>query len=445
MMDPAVFDGRELGPLFDRLQPPLPTFLLLGGMMVGKADVDALVRCHRSVKALRHAAMLVSRFALDKLRGYRRGTRLTLGNAIAGRLLKSAADHGVTLWNETCFEDLIRSEGRVTGIRVRREGRTVLIRARRGVVLATGGFPGNAAMMARHVPHMDHHFSMAPEGNSGDGIVGAVAAGGRLDNINSANAFWTPVSVMRRADGSVLKCPHLIIDRSKPGLIAVNQQGRRFVNEASSYHEFVEAMHHDEAETATIPAWLVCDARFLWRYGMGLIRPGPARRGPFLKSGYLIRGRTVADLAQRIGVPAANLAETVAAHNLHAASGVDEQFGKGSTGYNRYLGDPGHGPNPCLGPIAHGPFYAVAVYPGDIGTSLGLRTDPEGRVLDGEDQPIAGLYACGNDMNNLMAGTYPSGGITLGPALTFGYVIGRALAGRAAPSEPCADTLAAAQ
>jgi len=427
MLDPAIYDGRQLGPLFDKLRVPLPTFLLLGGMMVGKYDVDMLLRSWRSPKALRHAAGLVLRYFKDRLSFYKRGTRLALGNALAGRLLQSAVDAGATLRTQASAVAVYRDgAGAVAGLRVRQEdGGEVSVRARRGVVLATGGFPGNTGMMQAEVPFPELHLSMAPLTNSGDGIRIGLAAGGQLDDINKDNAFWTPVSVMRGEDGKEIRCPHLITDRAKPGLIAVNQLGRRFVNEAASYHEFVEAMHQEHRQAPTIPAYLICDSTFISKYGFGLVRPGPMPLGRFLRAKYLFRGRTLADLAAAIDVPADALAESVAQANESARTGIDPQFGKGSTGYNRYLGDPDHRPNPCLGPIARAPFYALRIFPGDIGTSRGLRTDASARVLDAGGAPIPGLYACGNDMNSVMAGTYPSGGITLGPAMTFGYIIGK--------------------
>jgi len=438
MMDPVIFDGRELGPAFDQLRPPLPTFLLFGGMMVGKYDIEALLKAHKSWSAFRHSAALVGRYVRDRLTFHRRGTRLALGNALAGRLLRSAMDAGVDLWNDTSVLDLFQSaDGTVSGLHVERDGRRIRVKANRAVVLATGGFPGSGDMMRAHIPFPDLHHSMAPAANVGDGIRLGLAAGGRLDDINRDNGFWTPVSILQQADGTLLKCPHLIMDRAKPGLIAVNGVGRRFVNEASSYHDFVAAMHRDHAYVPTIPATLICDHHFIRKYGMGLVRPGPGSHRKFLKAGYLFRADSIGELAEALSLPPETLEQTVEQFNADARSGVDRAFGKGDSGYNRYLGDGDHaGANPCLAPIVRAPFYAVRVYPGDIGTSLGLRTDARARVVDDDDRPIPGLYACGNDMNSVMAGTYPSGGITLGPAMTFGYAIGRDLAAAAQQAAP---------
>jgi succinate dehydrogenase/fumarate reductase flavoprotein subunit len=211
----------------------------------------------------------------------------------------------------------------------------------------------------------------------------------------------------------------------------VNKQGRRFTNECASYHEFVVAMHDGHRVTPTIPAYFICDARFIRRYGLGLVRPGPLPHTRYVESGYLTRADSIDGLAAALDLPAENLRNEVDANNRYAVAGVDVDFGRGSSAYHRYLGDPDHGPNPCIGRIDKPPFFAVRVFPGDIGTSLGLRTDAQARVLDSDNRPIDGLYVCGNDMNSVMAGTYPSGGITLGPAMTFGYLIGRALASEA--------------
>ncbi|SHK11286.1 Succinate dehydrogenase/fumarate reductase, flavoprotein subunit [Roseomonas rosea] len=426
-LDPVPYDAHELGDLFPLLRPPFAEFMAFGGMMVGRKDVEHLLGTLRSPESFRHSMGLLGRYAIDRLR-HPRGTRLLIGNALAARLLRSAADAGVTLWNGSAVTELVRQNGRVTGLLARRNGQLLRVAARHAVVLATGGFAANAEDRARLIPHPELHRSMSPEGNTGDGIALGVSAGGAVEQHNANNAFWAPVSVMRRADGSEARFPHLIMDRSRPGVIAVNSTGRRFTNEALSYHDFVAAMHRAHETAPSLPSWLVCDAGFLRKYGLGMARPGPRSYGGLVRAGYLKRGRTVAELAGAIDVPAAALEETVARHNGFAQTGIDLDFGKGSTAYNRYLGDASHKPNPCLGPIARAPFYAVAVWPGDIGSATGLRTDPQARVTDAQERPIPGLYACGNDMNSIMAGLYPAAGITLGPALTFGYVAGRQIA-----------------
>lgn len=422
-IDPAPYDGNELGADFALLRPPLKEFTVLGGMMVNRKDIDALVGRFRSLANFKHSAKLLIQYGLDRLR-HPRGARLLMGNALAGRLLKSARQAGVDLRIQTPAGSLILKDGTVIGLTVKGAQGERRIGARRGVVLASGGFPANAAMRGEHMPHAQVHRSMAPKTDTGDGINLGLAAGGALRDDNIGAAFWTPVSVLKKPDGSEVQFPHLILDRAKPGLIAVDGQGRRFVNEATSYHGFVEAMHASGA----VPAFLVCDSDFLRKYGLGLVHPGLKTPKAFVEAGYLFEGGSVAALAGRIGVPAETLAEAVAGMNAAARSGEDVAFGKGSSEYNRYLGDPNNKPNACLGPIETAPFYAVKVWPGDIGTATGLTCDPQARVLGRDGVPVAGLYACGNDMNSIMAGAYPGAGITLGPALTFGFIAGRALA-----------------
>jgi succinate dehydrogenase/fumarate reductase flavoprotein subunit len=187
-------------------------------------------------------------------------------------------------------------------------------------------------------------------------------------------------------------------------------------------------MYASHADTPSIPAYLICDQRFIDIWGLGLALPGGRPRQHLIDAGYLLRGDSLPALAQQLSVDPKALADTVARYNSLAAAGKDTDFGKGSTAYNRYLGDPDHQPNPCLAPLGDGSYYAVKVYPGDIGTAHGVATDPHARALDAAGQPIPGLYVVGNDMQSVMGGNYPAPGITLGPGMTFGWLAGRALA-----------------
>ena len=302
--------------------------------------------------------------------------------------------------------------------------------AKRGVVLATGGFAADQGWRRRMVPRDDVHVSLAPEGNTGDGLVMAQAVGAVLD-ADCANAvFGTPVSTMSTADGTVRAFPHLVSDRQRPGVIAVDSRGLRFTDESASYHAFVQAMHR----AAAIPAYLVCDRTFIRRYGLGMVRPSVrglealSQAKAYVRAGYLHEAASIHDLARALNIDVNALVGTVERHNVYARTGDDLDFGRGKEAYSRYLGDADVKPNPCLAPIATPPFYAVKVVPGDIGSACGLRTNANAQVLDRDDRPIRGLYACGNDMNSVMMGNYPAAGITLGPALTFGYTAGRHLA-----------------
>jgi succinate dehydrogenase/fumarate reductase flavoprotein subunit len=415
-LDPVPFDARILGDDFRLLRSPRPEFMLFGGMMVNRADIVHLFKVRRSFASMRHVARLLLRHARDRMR-HPRGTRLVFGNALAAGLYKSALDRDIEIWRSARATRLVVEGGKVTGVVVEHEGATKTIAARRGVVLASGGFPGNAEMRARYFPHADQHYTVAPKTNAGDGARLAESAGGHLGASVIDDAFWTPVSLLRLPDGSVDTFPHLVTERPKPGSIVVDAAGRRFVDESCNYHEFVRAMYAANA----VPCYLICNAEFVDRYGLGFIRPWPLPRRHLMKAGYAERARTLAELAGKLGIDARGLEQTVERFDAHARNGEDPQFGRGSNPYSRNLGDADVKPNPCVGPVGKGPYYALRFYPGSIGTARGIVTDGDARVLDGAGHPIEGLYACGNDMNSVMGGSYPGPGITLGPALTFGY------------------------
>jgi succinate dehydrogenase/fumarate reductase flavoprotein subunit len=272
------------------------------------------------------------------------------------------------------------------------------------------------------------HRSSASPGNTGDGIELAQSIGAAVETGYPNAAAWAPTSLVLRKDGTNAPFPHFA-DRGKPGIIAVLRDGQRFVNEANSYHDFVQGMVRARPWGEPIEAFLIADHRTIRRYGLGHVKPAPLSLRGALDTGYLVRGETIADLAREAGIDFAGLDATIAKWNADVVLGEDRAFGKGSTAYNRFLGDTDVTPNPCLAPIEHGPFYAVRVIPGDIGTFAGLKTDRCARVLDQDKQPIAGLYAIGNDMASVLGGNYSGAGITLGPAMTFGFVAGCHVAG----------------
>jgi succinate dehydrogenase/fumarate reductase flavoprotein subunit len=302
-------------------------------------------------------------------------------------------------------------------------------------MLAAGGFPQDAIRRKELMPHSPsghEHVSPAPPGNTGDGLRLGEAVGATVDTTLPNAAAWVPISRPRRSDGTLGTFPHFV-DRSKPGIIAVTRSGRRFVNEANSYHDFCQAMvkrcQEEGGPDAENAAWFIADHRTFRKYGLGYAKPSPVPYKNLIRDGYLLRGETLADLARQFGADPAELERTVASFNEHARRGEDPEFGKGSTSYNRSLGDPENKPNPCLAPIEKGPYYAVRLYVGDLGTFAGLRTNEYAQVLDEERRPIEGLYSAGNDAASIMGGNYPGGGITLGPAITFGYIAARHMAG----------------
>lgn len=427
VLEPEPFDARVLGAAFNILRAPLPEFTLIGGMMISRQDIPHLRRMTRSWRSALHVAGLLSRYALQRLSA-RRGTTLYLGNALAGRLLQSTIQLGVCLRTGITVERLVNEDGRICGVEVSTQGVMKLIRARKGVILSTGGLSHGGDLRARFVPTAAGTLSASVKsGTSARGAQLALDAGGRLSELTEEGAFWVPASTFTRRDGSQGVFPHTVTDRSKPGLIAVGSHGKRFVNEAVSYHEFVRAQLAN-AETA-VPAFLLCDSRFLWKYGLGRIKPFTFSWSvsAALKEGYLKRATNLKDLAVQLGIPPDALRLTVEHYNTHASQGKDPEFGRGSNAYQRHLGDADQTPNPCVAPIQTGPFYAVKVWPADLGMSAGIVTDDHARVLGPDDAPIPGLYACGNDMASVMEGAYPGPGITLGPALTFAYLAARHL------------------
>jgi 3-oxosteroid 1-dehydrogenase len=393
--------------------------MALGGMMIGRADIEPLTRPFASLQSFQQAASLVWRQITDRLR-HKRGTRLLMGNALAGRLFASLRRKGVPIWLNASLNELTSDGGRVTGATVNVDGKPRRVTARRGVILATGGFGGSVERMNEHVsPKLAYALAFA--GAEGDGMRIARATGAAIEDDHESPMFWSPVSATPWLKGGRGAYPHLALDRSKPGLIAVNAAGRRFVGEAVSYHDFVLGMHRSHETVPTIPAWLICDRDFMRNYGLGRIPPARRSVRWAVRNGYVVEAATLDALAAKIKVDAAGLRASVDENNRFAATGDDEAFGKGSTEFDRNNGDPNHQPNPCLGPIASPPYYAMAVYPSTLGSSIGLKADADGRVLDASGQPIPGLYACGNDMASIMRGTYPGPGITLGPALVFAY------------------------
>lgn len=420
-LEPLPFDGRRLGKDFDRVRWPLLELMLFGGMMVTRAEVARLLRITTSWDSFLLGARLFARYVFDRVR-YKRGTRLVLGNALAARLFKNLLDRRVAIWFNCKTTRLISEGGRACGLVAERDGSEVWVRAMRGVVLAGGGFPGNPELRERYLPKPVAQYTSAFEGCVGETLLLAQNIGASLGPSGEDNALWFPSSINTRKDGSVAVYPHIVLDRAKPGLVAVNSTGRRFVDEAVAYHEFTRAMYRSHREVPSIPAMLVCDRRFLWKYGLGMIRPYTPVLRPFVNSGYLHLADSVEGLAHKIGVDAVGLVETIRAHNEFSRTGVDADFGKGSNAYDRANGDPEHSPNPCLGPLTKPPYCAVAVLPTPLATSLGLRTSVHAQVLDGSGRPITGLYACGNDMHSAMGGEYPGAGSQLGLAMTFGYL-----------------------
>lgn len=420
-LEPVPFDGRSLGAALDLIRPPIPEFTLFGGMMVDRTDIGHLLNAAKNLKSLRHSLGILGHYARDRLAGKRRGSRLVMGNALIGRLLKTLLDRGVTIATETEVADIaIGADGVRTVVLAQDDARRSVTVAR-ALVLAGGGFGRDPARRTQLLHQPVPEFSPTAPGHTGRAQALAVKLGARFGTGAEDSAFWAPVSLRPRADGSTAVFPHFVLDRSKPGTVCVNGRGARFVNESVSYHRFTRAMFQAHRSEPTIPATIICDAVALRKYGLGMVRMGTRNLRPFLADGYLVEAPSIPDLARRLGMDVATLERTIADMNTFAETGIDTEYGRGTTAYHRVNGDASHGPNPTLGPIATAPFYAVRLHPGDIGAATGLAIDADARVLGESNAPICRLYACGNEAQSIMGGVYPGPGITIGPAITFAY------------------------
>ncbi len=431
------YDGRKLGREINRLKPPAPETTFLGMAVGSGKELKHFFNVTRSVVSAAYVAMLLARFFRDKL-VYGRGMRLTNGNALVARLARTAFALGVELRTEAPALRLLGDSAGVTGAVVAEKGGEVEIHARRGVILTAGGFAHDAEMRKRLYPHVtagSSHSSAVDPHVTGDTFRMVRDVGGEIVEDYFNAAAWVPLSLVPRSGGGTGPFPHFI-DRAKPGVIAVTRAGRRFVNEAVSYHDFVQALQTATPRGAEADCWLVADHATIRKYGLGHVKPFPVSLKPALHSGYLKRGATLTELAKVCGIESTAFEATVTRYNATARMGEDPEFGRGSTAYNRFLGDATHTPNPCVGPIQKAPFYAVRLVAGDLGTFAGIRTDAAARVLTFVGEPIPGLYAAGNDAASIMAGTYPGAGITLGPAITFGYIAALQAVGADAGAQP---------
>lgn len=435
----APFDGRRLGRHLADLKPPLAETTLWGMGIASGAELRHFLNAMRKPSSFWYVTRRVLVHWKDLI-VHRRGMRLVNGNALVAALATSAFELGVSILTSSPARRLVQDGDRVSGAVLNTPDGPTHVLSRCGVILACGGFPHDDKRKAALLPHAPtgrEHWSAASRGNTGDGLRMGEGAGGHVCTGGLQAAALAPVSLVPRADGSFAHFPHLI-ERAKPGLIMVRADGKRFANEADSYHDVMQALIQATPSGQTVQAWLVCDHDFIRHYGLGAAKPAPMPLAPMLANGYVKRGRTLADLAHICGIASDALQATVKRYNALVHSGQDDDFAKGATPYNRIQGDAAFAAergwtNPCMGTIEQGPFYAVRVVAGSLGTFAGLKVNANAQVVNADGQAIPGLYAGGNDMDSMMAGHYPSGGITLGPAMTFGWIAAHHAAGQDLP------------
>lgn len=420
--------ARVLGAHLGRLRPPLREMTLFGLAIGSGNNLNDLYRFGRSVPATLRVLGRFARYGIDLLL-HGRGQTLVNGNALVARLASAAFRLDIPVWTSAPAEALVFDGERVAGAVVQHGGEPVQVRARKGVVLASGGIAQDIARRQKvygHPARTHQHLSLTAPGNTGDGARMAESAGGFVDTTVASPGAWMPTSKVARPDGAWGLVFHSV-NTGKPGVIAVLRDGKRFVDESVPYHYFVQRMVAACGNTQPPGAFLICDQASFSRYGLGYAKP-MLPQGRLLKTRYLYKAASVEDLAGQIGVTPAALAQTVRDYNAHAAQGQDPQFGKGSHRFGHYLGDAGHPLHPNLAPLLKAPFYAVWMQPGDIGSFAGVRTDERAQVLRPDGTAVPGLFAVGNDMASVFRGHYPGGGSMLGPGMTFGFVAAHALA-----------------
>lgn len=436
---PVAFDGRQLGRDTAHKMRPMLRQLTLFGMLIGSlVETQHFINVTRSLTSARFVLRKTLRYIADRIL-HGRDMSLVNGMALIARHASALEKLGVPIWVDAPAVDLIVENGEVMGAVLQRGDAKIRVRTRRGVVLACGGFPNDEARKRRYYSHVAagaQHYGIAPPSNTGDGLSLGERAGGAVVEGRPWNCLFMPASRIPGVSTIPAVFPH-IWDRSKPGFIAVTPQGRRFVNEAAPYMKFGQAMVEASQGGPDVRAWLICDRAAIRRYGLGVARPVLPLR-PHLRSGYIVSGDSVDDLAKRIGVPGDTLKTTIAEYNVDALRGIDTKFAKGADPFSRFQGDPDVKPNPNMAPLTKGPFYAVEIFCADFGTFTGLRTNARAQVLNHETgQPIRGLYAAGNDMATMMGSHSVGGGITLGPAMVFGYIAACHLASQ----EPAHDAV----
>jgi 3-oxosteroid 1-dehydrogenase len=430
---PTPMHAKHLGEHFRTLREPPSQVLVAGRLTMTMKEGRAFLTQAKGWKLI-FMRMALSYF-LDikgRMQG-KRSRRLTMGNALIGQLRWTMLERGIDLWLKSPLVELIEDNGAVVGAVVERDGKRLNVRARKGVVIGAGGFEHNQQMREQYLPKpTSAEWSGSQINNTGDGIRAAMNVGAATDLMN--HAWWAPAVKIPGWERPFI----IFAERSLPGLVIVNKAGKRFQNEAAPYLESGLAFYQANQENApTIPGFVVFDAVFRKKFPFGPIAPGYSMPDSALSKriwAVMQKADTIEELAQKIGVDAKNLAETVRRNNEFAKTGKDQDFHRGESYYDRYYGDARTSPNPCIAPIAQAPYYALPIYPGDIGTKGGALTDVNGQVVRENGEPIPGLYAVGNSAASVMGSKYPGAGATLGPAMTFGYLAAKHLAGKPATS-----------
>jgi 3-oxosteroid 1-dehydrogenase len=413
-LDPLPMSATKLGKEFLNMRPPHPQ-TIFGGFTITVNEAKKIITRSKGWKWIMAKLMISYRLDIPMRMKSKRHRRLCLGNALVGRCLTSVFKREIPIWRSTSLKSLVEKNGKVTGAIVTKNGEDILITTKRGVILAAGGFEHNSDMRKANLPGpTDTSWSATPGQNTGDAHIAAQAVGANLTLMDAA--WWGPSVRLPRDDRSRI----LFAERALPGIYIVNENGKRYLNEAASYDEVGRQL---QAHPKT--SWVIFDRRAREKYGIGPLYPTavhPDSKWNSSIKAIVKKSDTIEGLASLMGVDETGLMDTVEKVAKYSKTGVDEDFGSGSTSYDKYYGDPSVSPNPCLAPLSKAPFYAFPVYPGDIGTKGGVDVDINAQALNKKGRPILGLYATGNTASSVMGYTYPGAGSTIGPAMTFGYV-----------------------
>ena len=435
-----TFDGRELGDQrYALMREQYNRFKLFSRYAMDLVETFSLMMQQKGWRLT--AAKVISRYWLDRStrRLSHRDRRFTQGAALMGHTYKQVFARGVELRLETALEEVIvDAGGAATGVIVTNRGRKSAIQARHGVILAAGGFEWNQQLRDRFypVPGLARHSSTPEDANRGEALIAAEKIGATVEH--TGQGWWIPTMTLPMPKASNFHEIHqCAFDVGRPWSLCVNRNGDRFVNEATGYDSFGQAMVDDQLKTgANTPCWLIFDAKFRQKFSAGGLMPlahTPEHKVPAdWWDHYIFRADSIEALAAKINVPTEALKASVGKINTYSQTGVDLDFGRGGNIYDQFFGDPTVAPNPNLGPLDKPPYYAVPIYNGDLGTKGGLKADARARVLDGAGQPIPKLYAAGNNSANPFGDCYPGAGATIGPAMTFGFVAANDIAERSA-------------
>ena len=440
-MDPLPFDGSKLREDLIRMRRPHPQSQILGKFGITAKEAQAAIGVGFTTMLFMAWQMFLYFLRHFKRKRWGRDTKLCAGNSLMGRLLLSLKDRKVPTWLNTSVEELVFEDGKVVGAVLNKEGESIRVKANRGVLLAAGGFSRNLEMRQKYQRHpITTEWTAGTPSNTGDAILMGRDAGGALALMDEA--WWTPVSLVPRSPFSWV----LVVEKSLPHGLFLNQDGKRFTNEAAPYIDVVNGMYDDVAKTgAADPRWFhIFDATYRKSSIAGPVAPAkvmPDKQLPrrYRDGKFLYKAESLDELCEQLKIPAATAKAAITRFNEYAVKGEDPDFNRGWSAQDRYYGDPNVKPNCSLGPIETGPFYAVQIYPGDLGTKGGLVTDEHSRVMKEDGQLIPGLYAAGNSAESMMGRTYPGAGGTIGPALTFGF-----LAAEDAAQEPSSQNEQAA-